>query len=331
MTEHKRKRITAADVARQAGVSRSAVSRAFTEGSYLDPAKREAILRAAAELGYRPNALAAGLQGGQSNLVAIFVGDLPNELDKEAVATLVAGLNGIGKWPIVIGGSGQAARDAVSNVLCYPLAAMVLRSGSLDGDIVDACGKLNVPVISMGRVVEEPGVDNVCVRNRDGMARGTALLIEKGRREFGFIGGPERFCSSGARRQGMRDELEKAGIELRAEDRGDYTVSGGYEAAMRLLDGPKLDALVCANDAMAIGALSALKEKGLDAPRDLSVIGFDDIPMAGWPIFDLTTLRNPIDDLVAAMLDLLTRRIETPDKPDETILLDAELIMRGTH
>lgn len=110
MDSDAKRRVTAADVAKLAGVSRSAVSRAFTEGAYLAPDKRQLIQKAAQELGYRPNALAAGLQGRRSNLVAIFVGEMANEYDKEVLAKLIAGLNSAGKWPIVIGGSGICPR-----------------------------------------------------------------------------------------------------------------------------------------------------------------------------------------------------------------------------
>ncbi|MGO4910598.1 LacI family DNA-binding transcriptional regulator [Pseudorhodobacter sp. W20_MBD10_FR17] len=327
----RKKRITAKDVAQLAGVSRSVVSRAFTDGAYIDPDKRALVLQAADTLGYRPNALAAGLQGARSNLVVIFMGETANEYDREVSTALVAGLNSVGKWPIVIGGSGDAARTAVSNVLRYPVEAMIIRSGSMDADILDVCDKLSIPVISSGRVLLRPGVDNICCRNREGMAKGANLLIAKGRRRFGFIGGPIGYASSNDRRQGVMDALQKAALTLQAEAAGVFTVQSGYEAVDRLAGLHDLDALICANDAMAIGALSALKDKGRDVPRDISVIGFDDISMASWPAFGLTTIRNPIDTLVAAVVDLLGRRSMTPDKPDETIYLETSLILRHSH
>jgi DNA-binding LacI/PurR family transcriptional regulator len=127
------------------------------------------------------------------------------------------------------------------------------------------------------------------------------------------------------------DALEKAGLTLHAEATGAFTVQSGYEAVDRLGGLHELDALICANDAMAIGALSALNNKGLEVPNDISVVGFDDISMASWPAFALTTIRNPIDLLVSAVLDLLERRSMTPDKPDETIYLDTTLILRQSH
>ncbi len=331
MDHDTKRRVTAADVARLAGVSRSAVSRAFTQGAYLAPDKRKLIEKAAQELGYRPNALAAGLQGRRSNLVAIFVGEMANEYDKEVAAKLIAGLNSAGKWPIVIGGSGQSARDGVNNALSYPLEAMILRSGSLSADISEACGKLGIPVIASGRILEADGVDNVCCRNREGMAKGVEVLLARGRQNFGFIGGPDTFAASADRRAGALEALHAVGLSLMAEETGAFTVQSGYDAALRLSDLHRLDALICTNDAMAIGALSALRDQGRLVPQDISVIGFDDIEMARWPAIQLTTLRNPIDALVTAVLDLLERRAAHPAKAREMVWLDAEVILRATH
>ena len=325
------KRVTAEDVAKLAGSSRSAVSRAFTPGAYLNAEKRKAILKAADDLGYRPNALAASLQAGGSNLVAIFVGEMPNEYDQEVLKQLTIGLCGTGRWPIVIGGTEGTAREAVSNVLRYPLEAIILRSGSLNEDIVESCGKLSIPVISSGRMLEAPGVDNVCCRNADGMERGTTVLLDKGRSRFAYIGGPGNFNSSHWRREGLRAALLARGLSMVAEETGDFTVQGGYDAVGRLIWDGRVDALVCANDAMAIGAMTALRESGICVPDDVSVLGFDDIAMAAWPAFSLTTMRNPIPELVDAVVRLLDLRADDPGKPEEEVHLEPELILRNSH
>lgn len=326
-----RKRATAADVARIAGVSRSAVSRAFSPKAYVDAEKRALIQKVARDLGYRPNALAASLQGANSNLVAIFAGEMPNDYDKEVTTRLVQRLNEIGKWPIMISGSESAARKAVSEVLRYPLEAMILRSGSLDEDIVENCSKLSIPVIASGRVLSAPGVDNICVRNAEGMRKGVDLLLARGRRRFGYLGGPPGFWSTIDRRRGVVDALAEAGLEPVCEETGGFSVETGAAATEALMARCDLDALVCANDAMAIGALSVLRARGHRVPDDISVIGFDDIRIAALPAFDLTTLVNPINPVVGAIVDLLERRLETPERPDEMIHLDAELVLRGTH
>ena len=325
------RRVTAKTVAELAGVSRSAVSRAFTPGSYVDLKKRRKILSIAAEIGYQPNALAAGLKGGNSHLVAIFVGDIRSPYDTAFVSHLVGALNALNKWPLLIDGSGKLAATAMVEVLRYPLDALILRGGSMSADVVEQCSRFGIPMISSGRPVDARGVDNVCCRNADGTRMGTGLLLRQGRRRFGFVAGPTDFYSTDERRSGVVQALSQAGVSLTAEVESDYTVEGGYVATRKLLGEHQLDALICANDAMAIGALSAARELGRDVPKDLSIIGFDDIAMASWPIINLTTLRNPIDASVSQIIGLLERRLADRSKPDETVYVDPIVIERGTH
>ncbi|MFU1478546.1 LacI family DNA-binding transcriptional regulator [Roseovarius sp. C7] len=326
------RRVTAQTVADRAGVSRSAVSRAFTKGAYLDAEKRRKILSVAAEIGYQPNALAAGLKGGNSHLVAIFVGDLRNPYDTAFVSQLVGALNAIKKWPLLIDGNDARAATALEEVLRYPLDALILRGGSLSGEIVDQCARYGIPMISSGRPITAPGVDTVCCRNAQGARMGTELLLGRGRRRIGYLGGPPELYSSCERRAGVMAALEAADLVAVAEATGDYTVDGGHVAARALLQGTEeIDALVCANDAMAIGALSAARDLGRQVPGDLAVIGFDDIDMAKWQSFDLTTVRNPIDAAVTEILRLLEARLDDPGKADEMVFVDPVVKPRGTH
>ena len=325
------RRVTARMVAEAAGVSRSAVSRAFTDGAYLDDKKRTKIREVAAILGYKPNALAAGLQGGRSHLVAIFVGDMRSPYDTVFVGQLVGELNALNKWPILIDGGGQRAATAIEDVLRYPLDALILRGGSMSADIVSQCTKYAIPMISSGRPIEAPDVDNVCCRHSDGTKEMTETLIRQGRTRFGFLAGPADFYSSAIRKGGVLEALKAAGLSLVAESLGDYTVAGGHSSAKQLLSSHAIDALICANDAMAIGALTAAREMGLAVPKDLSVVGFDDISIASWPMFDLTTVRNPIDASVTEILNLLERRLATPGKQSETVFIDTQLVLRATH
>lgn len=325
------RRATAQTVADLAGVSRSAVSRAFTPGAYVDSEKRRRILKIAADTGYQPNALAAGLKAGQSNLVAVFVGNMRSPYDSAFVGELAQALSGLKKWPILIDRTGANTDQALRELLRYPLDALILRGGSMSEEIVDRCARFGIPMISSGRPVQGPRVDNVCCRNTDGMTMITDLLISRGRRRFGFLSGPEEFYSSSRRRAGVLQALDRAGLDLVAEHPTDYSVDSGYGSARSLLSRASLDALVCANDATAIGALSAARDLSLNVPGDLAIVGFDDIAMAKWPTFRLTTVRNPIDAAVDAIIALLERRLVDPGRPEESIFLDPSVIERETH
>ncbi|PLW78400.1 transcriptional regulator [Cohaesibacter celericrescens] len=332
LTQRRPRRVTASDVAKAAGVSRSAVSRAFTDGAYLDDAKRTLIKSTALQLGYQPNALAASLQGNRTNLVGIIAGDLGNHYDSEFVAQLVSGLNAANKWPLVLGGSEAVTEEAIRSVLHFPLDVLIVRGGSIQASLIDDCAKLNIPVIFSGHVVDAPNTDCVSCRNAMGTALATELLIAKGRRAFGYVGGPPSRTSQTERLTGVTSQLQKHGLELVAHRHADFTFEGGSLCAQELLAAYALDAIICANDAMALGVLSAARIIDKTAvPRDLSVIGFDDIAMACWPDFNLTTIRNPIEQTVSEILRLLEARLEDPDKAKEVSMIDPILIERGTH
>lgn len=325
------RRVTAQAVADAVGVSRSAVSRAFTDGAYLDEEKRKTIKEVAQKMGYQPNALAAGLQGGRSHLVAIFVGNMRSAYDTEFVKQLVGQLNELDEWPILIDGGDARAERALDEVLKFPLDALIVRGGSMAPDVVARCTKVNVPAISSGRIIERKGVDNVCCRNADGTRAAAELLLSKGRRRIGYLGGPVEYASSSGRRDGLMAALAQFGLPLADEERGDYTVEGGHDATLALLKRTPLDGLICSNDATAIGALNAARSLGLSVPKNVSIVGFDDIEMAKWPMFNLTTVRNPIDASVGQIIDLLERRISSPLKPDEIRYIDPALVLRNTH
>lgn len=133
------RRVTAADVAALAGVSRSAVSRAFTEGAYLTQDKRSRILNAAMQLGYHPNAMAATMTGHRSKLVAVLSGDVQGENDAAFLASLVSALNAADKWPMSIADNARLADETLLSVLRYPLDTLIVRGGSVSAALVERC------------------------------------------------------------------------------------------------------------------------------------------------------------------------------------------------
>lgn len=328
------RRVTADDVARLAGVSRSAVSRTFTPGASVAPDKRERILAVAEHLGYRPNSLAASLKSQSSNLVAIVTGNLGNHYDSVITAELVKRLGDIGKWAVVLGDtSGDISNHDILDVLTYPLDAMIIRAGSIDEDTARKCMKLNVPLILSGRSIPMHGVDCVGCDNVQGARLATQALIGRGRTRIGYIGGIKSLTSEQERHEGFLSALSDAGLAPAALEWADFSFEGGHAAALRCLNRPaRPDALFCCNDIMAIGALNAARHAlGLRIPEDLAVIGFDDIAMAGWPCFSLTTIRNSINDTVTTIMELLESRFLHPDRAGQTRRIDPVLISRDTH
>ena len=329
-----RKRVTAEEVAKAAGVSRSAVSRTYTKGAYVSREKKKRILEAAEMLGYRPNALAAGLNSNRSNLVAIVTGNLKNHYDSDFVGKLVKQLNRLGKLPVVIGGTTDNIGDSeILEVLDYPLDALVIRAGSVKVETVRQCLKLQVPVIVSGRILNVGNVDSLCCDNQAGAEMAVREFLESGRRKIGYVGGFPDLFSEQERCAGFVAAMRTHRLEPIIMTRSDFSFEGGYNTGMNILQGSgRPDAVFCGNDAMALGLLNAAREKlGFRIPEDLAIIGFDDIEMARWPCFDLSTVRNPVDPAVDTILSLLESRFADPARRGKTIRLAPEFVSRGTH
>jgi len=335
MLRKDKKRATATDVAGIAGVSRFTVARAFAEGSNITEEKRERILAVARELGFRPNALARSLKSQESMLVGIVSGALANNYDNEVVSRLVGRIVELGKWPVVFGGSSDDIRKSrVLNLLDLPLDALIIRGGSVDLDLAEQCTKMAVPVIVSGRILDVPGaVDSICCDNAAGAAIAADCLLDRGRKRLAFIGGPRELFSTQERAAGFYNKLVERGAAPCVTYNADYSFEGGYTAIGAVLqDRPDIDGVFCCNDAMALGALSALRgDFGRNVPGDVSVIGFDDIDMASWPCFALTTIENHAASIADRIIDRLNFRLKNPDAEGTQQRFAPEIILRGTH
>ncbi|WP_144432524.1 LacI family DNA-binding transcriptional regulator [Shimia marina] len=331
----KGKRVTAQDVADRAGVSRHAVSRCFREGTYLSEAKRAKIVAVANELGYRPNALAASLKGQNTKLIGIVSGNLSNFYDAQIVSGLVERLSSNGKWPVVLsGGDDDLLQSHVLDVLAYPLEAMILRAGSLDSALSEQCGRLGIPLILSGARPDDRSVgDSVCCENSLGVGLAVKCLHDRGRRRIAYVGGPKHLVSEKERFGGFLGALGAHGLSPVRVVHSDFSFPGGEGAAEELFGaGVRPDGIFCSNDALALGVLSAVRARfGVAVPDDVSIIGFDDIPMAQWPDFQLTTIANPISSTVEGVMELLTERLANPEAPSRHVAIKPEIILRNTH
>ncbi|MFN4153823.1 MAG: substrate-binding domain-containing protein [Paracoccaceae bacterium] len=316
-------RVTAGEVAAKAGVSRSAVSRAFTAGASIQPDKRAHILGVADDLGYRPNLMARGLTGGATGLVAVVVGALSNPYESWFLDVLSQGIRNRGLWPLLVPVSpGQEVEPALDHALAYQVDGAVIAAGSVSRTLAERCSANGAPIVVVGRVLAGGGADSVCCDNRAGMAMVAERLAATGRRRIAWIGGRTDTFSNVERYEGLTAALALHGLGLHDSRSGDYSVDSGMVQALGLLTGPnRPDAIVCGNDAMAIGAISAAHRLGLRVPEDVGVAGFDDIPAAAWEPYSLTTVANPVAETVCAALDLLTCRVAGEKGPVSTIRL----------
>lgn len=222
--------------------------------------------------------------------------------------------------------------DVIRKVLEYDVDGIIVTASSLSSKAVVQCQETGIPLILFNRAVEDDRIDAVCCDNVEGGRTIASFLAQAGHTRFGFISGIEDTSTNRDRFRGFSQQLEELGLtELRVE-RGDYTYGSGREAAIRMaLHKQRPDAIFCANDIMAIGALDGLRvDLGLRIPEDISVVGFDDIPMAGWSGISLTTVRQPRNRMITKTLDILLEKLVEPQKTPVSHIEPGQLIIRKT-
>jgi DNA-binding LacI/PurR family transcriptional regulator len=319
------------EVARLAGVSQSAVSRAFTNGASVSEETKRKVLKAAEELGYRPNALAKAVLSRQSNLIGVVMGEITNPFYPEVLDLLLGALEGRG-YRVLLKRleQGKTADTAIEEVLRYRVRGAIITSSIISDEMARQCGRSSVPIVLFNRHVQYRGVTSVCCDNVDAGRKVANLLLDTGHVRPGFVSGSDEASTNRDRQKGFLDRLAERGVSRIPIGGGEASHTVGYEAAKRLLAMPsRPDALFCASDVLAFGALDAARELGLRVPEDISIVGFDDVPMASWPAFNLTTIRQDRQQMVQEVVEALVGHIEDSAIPTVR-LVPGELIMRGT-
>ena len=321
---------TSYDVARLAGVSQSAVSRCFEPTASISDKTRQKVLAAAAELRYFPNAIARSLAKRRSNIVAVLVTETSTRHTPEILFQLNVELMRRGLHLLLFSITQETgAGDVIAEVLRFKVDG-VIACTTLPDEQIRRCNDRGIPVVLYNRVVAggnacSVGCDQVNA-NRDIADR----LYRSGHRQFAFISGGEAAPVSIQRQLGFVGRLRELGVNEVAVAAGDFGYESGHAAMLTLLKGERRPtAVVAANDGMALGAMDAARyDCALDIPRDLSIVGFDDISSARRPPYRLTTVRQPTEALAHRCVDLLSERIENRALPPEVLLLPGELVIR---
>ncbi|MCC1493760.1 LacI family DNA-binding transcriptional regulator [Cognatishimia sp. F0-27] len=327
-------RITSAEVARRAGVSQSAVSRVFTPGASASPATAAKVRKAAAELGYRPNVLARAMVSGRSRIIGLVVAYLENHFYPAALEKLSNALQTQG-YHVLIFMASQTAKNidtVVEEILDYQVDGIIAASVALSSDLAQRCKAAGVPVVFFNRTQEGHGSSAVMSNNRAGGRRVGELLVAGGHKRIAHIAGWEGASTQIERELGFREALSAAGMTLHARAVGNFVMEQARDAARSMFSGPdRPDAVFVANDYMAFGVMDVLRtELGLSVPDDVSVVGFDDVPTAGWAAYDLTTVRQRANLMVEKTVELLLEQIENPDAPTLELFIESPLVLRGS-
>ncbi|MFN4009068.1 MAG: LacI family DNA-binding transcriptional regulator [Pannonibacter sp.] len=306
-------RVTADDVAEAAGVSRAMVSRAFTEGAPIAARKRAHVLAVAATLGYRPNRIARGLTGSQTGLIALVLGAVSRPYEAWLLETLSREIRTARYWPLLLQVQpGDELNNALEDALAYQVDGAIVAAGSVSPALAERCRSSGAPIVMVGRVLPGDDTDAVCCDNRLGLELLVDHLTRSGRKRLAWIGGTPDTFSNIERQNGLMEALDRRGLNLLAARTGDYSVDSGLAQALALLTAhDKPDAILCGNDAMALGAIAAARRLGMSVPGHVAIAGFDDIPAAAWEPYQLTTVRNPVLETSREALRLLTKRIQS--------------------
>lgn len=326
-------KVTSLDVATRAGVSRSAVSRVFTPGASVSAKTAEKVRLAATELGYRPNVLARSLLTGRSRIIGLVVAYLDNHFYPAALESLSTALESEGYHVLVFMAAQTAGNieEVAEEILAYQVDGLVLASVALSSDLAARCRALNVPVVLFNRQQGADGELAVVSDNYAGGRMAADHLVAQGRKRIAHIAGWEGASTQRDRETGFMDGLRAAGLGLFAREVGDFDPDQARTAARRMFTRKDIpDAVFVANDYMAFMVMDVLRsELGLNVPDDVAVVGFDDVPTAAWPAYDLTSIRQDSDAMVQATVKTLMGEITgNPSAPPAPLAV--ELIVRGS-
>jgi len=295
--------VTLKEVAERAGVSRSAVSRTYTEGASVSHKTRSKVEQAASELGYNPNALASSLTTGRTKMIGLVSNNFHNPIFLEVFDQFTRALQMRGLRPLLVNLTDETdPANSVAMLQAYSVDAVIVASSTLPQSFAQGFQAAGMRIVhSFGRHVPDPlvsvlGIDNIAAGR---MAAQT--LLARGYRNVAFLGGPRDATSTQDRFEGFSRELALHGSsEVTVSYADAYSFDAGRVEMERLLQDTPAEAYFCGDDVLSIGALSAVQSAGLRAPSDIGILGLNDMEMAGWANINLTTIRNPIKEIVDA-------------------------------
>ncbi len=318
------KRITSVDVAHAAGVSQSVVSRAFDPNGKVAAQTRTHVLAVAKCLGYQPNVYARSLVMQKANIVGIIVGNIDNPFYPSVLMRFSEALQKQGRQVLLFSSKDEEeVGDALLQALQYRVEAVIVTSVTLTSSVTQTLEQSQVPIFLFNRTLENVSLPSVSCDNVAGGRLVAETFLKAGHERFAFIGGAPNTSTNRDRRRGFLERLQEVGAPCICVEQT-YSYEWGYEAAAQLLGRGLPDAIFCANDIIALGTLDALRLEEVRVPEEVAVIGFDDITEARRPAYSLTTVRQPVEEMIEATLSLL----EQP--APKTQLLRGQLVERSS-
>ncbi|HET6561608.1 MAG TPA: LacI family DNA-binding transcriptional regulator [Marmoricola sp.] len=325
--------ITSHDVARLAGVSQPTVSRALNDSPKVSEATKQKVREAALALGYSPSAIGRALSTGRSTRIGLVVADLDNHFYSYVIAPMHDELGCMG-YELVLVTESDKSGPTTERLVSLGLAGVVLATSTVDSILPARLLDRRMPFVYFNRTAASVEADSVVVDPLAGIEALAHAVAEAGHTRAAAIFGPRNTSTGEGREHAVRGAFEEVGITIAGKHvlHGPFDFATGHRGVHELLRRPDAPALlVCANDVVALGALNAAAELGIDVPGRTSIVGFDDLPTSGWALVRLSTVAYDLDGMSREAARLIVRRLEDgPDEPVRRVTFDTRWVPRAT-
>ena len=331
--------ITIHDIAQKLNISASTVSRALKDNPLISETTREKIKKAAIEMGYRPNVMAANLRTRRTNTIGVIV----PLINRHFFSSVISGIEDVAYkqgFAVTISQSNdnQEKESTIAHTLfSNRVDGLILSIGmeTQSYDHLKLFSERNIPLVFFDRIVEEIPAHKIVIDDFGGAYRATQHLIEQGRKKVAHIGGPLNLQIYAKREAGYRQAISDAGLQIN-EDlilHNSLTRKDGLNAIKRILQTKERpDAIFCANDTTALSAIIHLKEKDIKIPEDIAIVGFSNEPFSELVTPSISTIKQPGFEMGQKAAELLIKQIGSKVKPKnyQTIMMETELIVRNS-
>lgn len=324
------------DVAREAGVSTATVSHVINNTRYVTDVTRARVMRAVERCDYYPNAQARSLALGRSYTLGLLVSDISNPFFPELVKSIETAAFERG-YDVLLTNTNYDAnrtRNYVRRFIERKVAGVALMTSELDPALVDELARQKVSVVFLDQKFVGAGVSNLSIDYAAGIDEAVRHLISLGHQRIAYIGGPAHLLSATKRLTAFQESMLRHLSNEASQPiyEADFRIEGGQRAAREMLGarGQRATAVVVANDMMALGVMRECRAANLSLPRDLSIVGFDDIAFASLSDPPLTTVRLPQIELGRKVVESLLQTIEQPERAGIENLIATHLVVRGT-
>lgn len=329
--------VTSVHVARLAQVSQSAVSRTYTPGASVSSITRARVLDAAKKLGYRPNAIARSLITKRSRIIGVVMSQLDNQFYPVVLEKLSQRLRRDGYHVLLFISDRHDSDSVLAEILQYQVDGIVMASTVLSSALARDCARAGSPVVLFNRMTRFSSSDDhpasaVTSDNEAGGRMVARHLAAGGHRRIAYIAGVEESSTNVDRERGFREELAFLGKRIHARAVGHYSFEGAQIAARELFSNAadRPDAVFVGSDHMAMAVMDVLRiELALAVPHDVSVVGFDNVPQAAWGSYQLTTVEQPVEQMIETTAMLLLEQLEGGVKP-HAVTVPCRLVVRAS-